>query len=260
MTYWDAVVLGLLQGLTEFLPISSSGHLVMAQYLLGLKQLLPFDVLVHVGTLLAVLTYYRREVANMAMSPLFPSRVRGARRLLIMIVIGSIPTGLVGIAYQKFLSGLFDSPVAVGIFWLVTAGLLFAASRLREGFDMVDRLTIPDALLIGLFQGIAILPGVSRSGATIAAGVICGLRPKEAANFSFLLAIPAVAGATLMEARDLQGLNGGQWSVYLVGALVAALSGYAAIWMLLKLLHRRIIMPFAWYCIAASLITWIALH
>jgi undecaprenyl-diphosphatase len=232
----------------------------MAQHLLGLKQLLPFDVLVHFGTLIAVLVYYRREVANMAVSPLFPSRVRGARRLLIMIIIASIPTALIGLAYQEFLTGLFESPAAVGLFWLVTAGLLFAASRMREGFDMVERLGVPDALLIGLFQGIAILPGVSRSGATIAAGMLCGLRPKEAANFSFLLAIPAVLGATILEAKDLEGISGDQLSVYLVGAAVAMVTGYAAIWMLLKLLHRRIILPFACYCLAASLVAWIALQ
>jgi undecaprenyl-diphosphatase len=259
MTYWDAVILGLVQGLTEFLPISSSGHLVLVQHLMGLNQLLPFDVLVHFSTLIAVLVYYRREVANMAVAPFFPSRVRGARRLLVMIIIASIPTALVGLAYQNFLTGLFESPAAVGLFWLVTAALLFAASRLREGFDMVERLAIPDALLIGLFQGIAILPGVSRSGATIAAGVLCGLRPKEAANFSFLLAIPAVLGATILEAKDLEGIAGDQLSVYIVGAVVAMLSGYAAIWMLLKLLHRRIILPFAWYCVGAGLFAWIAL-
>ena len=256
MTYWDAVVLGLLQGLTEFLPISSSGHLVMVQHLLGLKQVLPFDVLVHFGTLIAVLVYYRRDVLNMAVSPIFPSRVRGARRLLFMIIIASIPTALVGFGFQDFLTGLFDSPAAVGVFWLVTAALLFAASRLREGFDMVERLSIPDVLLIGLFQGIAILPGVSRSGATIAAGVICGLRPKEAANFSFLLAIPAILGATLLELDNLRALTAGQFSVYFVGGLVAMLSGYAAIWALLKLLHRRIILPFAWYCVAAAIVAW----
>lgn len=252
ITYWDAVILGLVQGLTEFLPISSSGHLVMVQHLFGLKSMLAFDVFVHFGTLAAVFAYYRREIWNMAISPLFPSRTKGARRMLFLIIIASLPTAVIGFGFQDFLKSTFESPAAVGIFWLVTAGLLFAASRLREGFEMAERLTVSDALLIGLFQGIAILPGVSRSGSTLAAGVICGLRPKEAANFSFLLSIPAIIGATLLEMDSLNRLTGNEWKVYLAGGLVAAVTGYAAIWILLKLLHRRIISPFAWYCVLAS--------
>ena len=252
MTFWDAVILGLVQGLTEFLPISSSGPLVMLQHLFGLRNMLAFDVLVHFGTLIAVLAYYRREVVNMAISPFYPSRTKGARRTLMLIIIASLPTAVIGLGFQDFLKSTFESPAAVGLFWLVTAGLLFAASRLREGFDMADRMAISDALLIGLFQGIAILPGISRSGATLAAGVLCGLRPKEAANFSFLLAIPAVLGANLLELDDFNALTGGDWEIYIVGAVAAAVSGYAAIWMLLKLLQRRIISPFAWYCVLAA--------
>ena len=259
MTYSDAVLLGIIQGLTEFLPISSSGHLVVAQHFLGLRQMLAFDVFIHLGTLAAVVTYYRREVANMALSIVYPSRTKNARRLLFLILVACIPTAVIGLGFQAFLEGQFESPAAVGIDWIITAGLLFAASRMREGFEVADRMPIADALLIGLFQGIAILPGVSRSGSTLAAGVICGLRPKESANFSFLLSIPAILGATLLQFNDLRGLSGSEWNVYLVGGIVAAIAGYAAIWVMLKLLQRRIIQPFAWYCVIASLLLMMSL-
>ena len=252
ISYGDAVILGLVQGLTEFLPISSSGHLVMMQHLFGLKSMLAFDVFVHFGTLVAIFVYYRREIWNMALSPLFPSRTKGARRMLFLIFIASLPTAVIGLGFQEFLKGTFETPAAVGVFWLVTAGLLFAASRLREGFEMAERMSVSDALLIGLFQGMAILPGVSRSGTTLTAGVICGLRPKEAANFSFQISIPAVLGANILELDSLSGLSGSAGKIYLVGGLVAAVTGYAAIWVLLKLLHRRVISPFAWYCLLAS--------
>ena len=254
MTFWDAVILGLVQGLTEFLPISSSGHLVIAQHFLGLKQMLTFDIFIHLGTLAAVVVFYRREVANMAVSIFYPSRTKNARRLLFLVMVACIPTGIVGLGYQAFLEGLYDSPAAVGIELIITAALLFAASRMREGFEMADRMPYTDALLIGLFQGIAILPGVSRSGATLAAGVFCGLRPRESANFSFLLSIPAILAATLLHVDDLKLLNSSEWDIYLVGGIVSAISGYLAIWSLLKLLQRRIIQPFAWYCLIVSLI------
>lgn len=252
MTYWDAVILGLVQGLTEFLPISSSGHLVLVQHLFGLKQMLPFDVMIHFGTLLAVFAYYRRELVNMAISPFFPSRTKGARRTLFLVMVATVPTVVIALGFKDFLESTFDSYAALGVCWLVTAGLLFAASRLREGFEMAERMPIPDALLIGLFQGISILPSVSRSGATIFAGVVCGLRPKEAANFSFLLSIPAILGASILELEHLSGLTSTEWKMYLVGAVVAAVAGYAAIWAMIKLLHRRIIVPFAWYCVIAA--------
>lgn len=259
MTFWDAIILGLVQGLTEFLPISSSGHLVLFQHLFGLKNMLPFDVLIHFGTLLAVIVYYRRELYNMALSPLFPSRVKGTRRTLLLVVISSVPTAAMGLGFKNFLEGTFDSLAALGVCWLLTAGLLFAASRLREGFEIAERMTVSDALLIGLFQGISILPAVSRSGATIVAGMLCGLRPREAANFSFLLSIPAILGANLLEFKYLSGLSNSEWQIYILGAVIAAISGYAAIWAMIKLLQRRIISPFAWYCVFAAFVVWILL-
>ncbi len=256
MSFLEAIVLGIVQALTEFLPISSSGHLVIFQHFLGLKEpLVAFDVLLHVGTLIAVLAFYRREIGAIIISLFAPARSPGGRRLAGMIIIASIPTALIGLGFESFIESLFQEPLAVAFFWILTASLLFGVSRLPEGNKTVAGITVSDALLIGLFQGMAILPGVSRSGATIVMGMMCGLHPREAANFSFLIFLPAIFGATLLQAKDLGAVSGQDVWIYLAGAIVAAIVSYAAIWFLLRLLRNRILQPFAWYCLAAAAVT-----
>jgi undecaprenyl-diphosphatase len=253
MTSIDAIILGILQGLTEYLPVSSSGHLAVAQYFLGLREpLVAFDVLLHIGSLAAVCLYYRRELLELAVSTVAPRRAPQGRRLILMIILATLPTGLIGFGFKDFVETQFASPAAVGIFWLLTAGLLFGVSRIANGEKSLGDLRISDALLIGLFQGIAVLPGVSRSGATIVMGMLCGLRPKEAANFSFLISIPAILGAIVLQREDLQGLAGPDFAPMMLGTLVSAIVSYLAILVLLKLLQRRIILPFAWYLAAAG--------
>ncbi|MBU0508038.1 undecaprenyl-diphosphate phosphatase [bacterium] len=255
MSVFEAVLLGILQAVTEFLPVSSSGHLVLAQHLLGLREpMLAFDVLLHVGTLVAVMAFYRRELGTMIVSLVRPSRAPGGRHLILMMIAASIPTGLIGFGFQDFIESLFQSPAAVGFFWILTAGLLFGISRLTGSAKTIAQITVSDALLIGLFQGMAILPGVSRSGATIAMGVMCGLHPKEAAGFSFLISIPAILGATILQVGDIGAVTGSELGAYVAGAVAAAVVAYAAIWILLRLLQRRVIRPFAWYCLAAAVV------
>lgn len=256
MTIWEAVALGIIQALTEFLPVSSSGHLVLFQYLFGLHEpLIAFDVLLHAGSLLAVVLYYRKTIAETALAVFRPRRAPQGRRLIGLIVLASLPAAVIGLGFESLIESLFQSPAAVGLFWLLTAGLLFAGGKAAGGNRTIAELTAADALLIGLFQGLAILPGVSRSGATIVMGMIAGLHPKEAANFSFLIYIPAVFGAALLQLGDLAGTNAEQLRVFIVGGAAAAVFSYLAIAGLLRLLQRRVIRPFAWYCLAAGMAT-----
>jgi len=256
MTFFDALWLGIVQALTEFLPVSSSGHLVVLQHLFGLTEpMLAFDVLLHVGSLLAVIVFYRRRLWQLVVSIFRPSRAPAGRHLILMIILATLPAAVVGVGFQDFFEELFGSPSAVGVFWLLTAGLLFGASRLGEGQKAADDVTVSDALLIGLFQAVAILPGVSRSGATIVAAIFCGLKAKEAADFSFLIYLPALLGATVLKLGELSGAAHPELIVYGFGAVVAAVVSYGAIWLLLRLLQRRVIQPFAWYCLGAGALT-----
>jgi undecaprenyl-diphosphatase len=256
MTFFDALWLGIVQALTEFLPVSSSGHLVVLQHLFGLTEpMLAFDVVLHVGSLVAVVVFYRRRLWRLVVSIFQPSHAPGGRHLILMILLASIPAAVVGVGLEALFEELFSSPSAVAVFWLLTAGLLFGASRVSEGRKSADDVTASDALLIGLFQAVAILPGVSRSGATIVAAILCGLRAKEAADFSFLIYIPAILGATVLKLGDLSGTAHSELVVYGFGAVVAAVVSYGAISLLLRLLQRRVIQPFAWYCLGASALT-----
>jgi undecaprenyl-diphosphatase len=215
------ILLGILQGLTEFLPISSSGHLALAEQLLGVhKPGIVFDIFVHFGTLLSVVWVFRQRILRLVLAPL-----RGGEdlRLLGMLIVGSIPTGILGLALNSAAEAAFVRSWAVGLGLLVTAGVLLIAealTRLRLGQASLDvhlrqpsagegeqsrrslaQLTWRDALWIGLAQGVAVLPGISRSGSTIAMGVLVGLRRTDAAEFSFLLFIPCDCGGDSVEAR-----------------------------------------------------------
>ncbi len=256
MTYIDAILLGILQGLTEFLPVSSDGHLVVVQYVLGYREsLMAFDVFIHIGTLIAVILYYRRKIATLATGVFDSTGGHAARRLVLLIVLASIPTAAIGLGLKDLVEGLFTSPVAAALGWLFTGGILLLADRAAVGTRGVDMITPLDAILMGAAQGVAVLPGVSRSGSTVAVGIFRGLRANDAADFSFLIAIPAIIGASLLQLGDLGELSGDSWSIYLTGGVVAGVVGYAAIWGLLKLLERRIIQPFGWYCVVAALVT-----
>lgn len=255
MSWLEALFLGVLQGLTEFLPVSSSGHLVIFQNLLGIHEpQLFFDVLVHAGTLTAVLLFYRKLILKHVVG-CFQRDGQDSRRLLLMIVAASIPTGLIGVLFQDFFESMFASPFYVGIFWLITGIALVLVPRLRQGDGEIESIKIPDALLVGLAQGLAILPGVSRSGATIITGMSRGVHPRAAADFSFLLSIPAILGATFLQFRKVESVASSQWGVYLIGFLSAAVVGYAAIALLINMLKKRKIQPFGWYCMAAGVIT-----
>lgn len=250
MTFLHAVLLGLIQGLTEFLPVSSSGHLVIAQHFLpGFDQPgLAFDILLHLGTMLAVMLYFRREIGLMLVSPLQSGpEARTYRRMLGLIVLASVPTALIGLGFKDVFEGLFGDIRLVAMMLLVTGVLLFLAERFRRPGRKEGQMTISDALVVGTVQGLAILPGISRSGSTISALLLKGVDGETAARFSFLLALPTVFGAALLSLRDLQQVPTGEIPMYLAGAGTAFFVGLLSIHCLMAVVRRKRLIGFAVY-------------
>jgi undecaprenyl-diphosphatase len=254
----DALVLGVVQGLTEFLPVSSSGHLAFGQALVpGFRQVgVLFDVMLHVGTLAALLVHYRRLLASE--STALVSRDRQARsraiRLLVLIGVATIPTAVVGLALKKTVESAFENLPMVGVAELATAALLAGTVLRRRGAVSRDTMTVGQALVIGSFQGLAVLPGLSRSGSTIAAALFLGCAGAWAADFAFLLAIPGIAGAALVENLSAFRRLGGaffespDFVKYCVGAAAAGAVGYVTIGWMIRLVSGRRVHYFAIYC------------
>jgi len=257
MSVIDAILLGILQGATEFLPVSSSGHLVLAQQFLADFQQpgVLFDVLLHVGTMVAVVIYFWRDLAGLIGS-LWQSGAEADRQrsLLGLLVAGSIPTAAIGLSFKDFFETLFDRPDLVCLMLLVTGSLLWLAQRLRPKGLARRRLNLLDALIVGTAQGAAIIPGISRSGATIATLLLRGVDGETAARFSFLLALPAVSGAALLSLRDIGGIPQGSNLAYLAGALAAMVTGLACIHLLLAVVRKQRLHWFALYCWGVGLV------
>jgi undecaprenyl-diphosphatase len=251
-----AALLGLVQGLTEFLPVSSSGHLVLVGHLIGLPSTgLVFELLLHLATLAAVVFYYRSDVTGLIIA--VPRALRSPRlgyiedqevRLGLLIIAASVPTAVIGLAFKDQFEALTAYPQAVGAALLVTAALLLATLIKPRQSDLNLRV----ALLIGLAQGLAITPGISRSGATIALALLLGIATMQAARFSFLISIPAIAGAALLKLRD--GLDQLELLPAMVGFLVASVSGYFALKWLVALVKARRFAAFAPYCAVVGLL------
>lgn len=278
-------MLGLVQGLTEFLPVSSSGHLVAVPYLLGWRQpTLAFDVALHAGTLVAVVAYFAGDIwylatRSLGVGVLQAGETARARLTVALLAVGTMPAVLVGFTLEGLFADAFARPLWVAGFFLLTAALLTVAEtarrrraravvaggatdarpRIPPGVDHGrDETTVRwvDALVVGGAQALALFPGISRSGATIAAGMLRGLSREAAARFSFLLMIPAVAGATVLKVPDLAGGEAGEFSGadILVGAAVAAASGYWAVSYLLRLVQTDDLIGFARYLVMAAVL------
>ena len=283
MSLIQAIVLGLVQGLTEFLPISSSAHLVIVPWLLGWETPgLAFDAALHLGTLAAVLVYFRADLLGMARA--LPRAVadpigvlRGPRpgpgpgrpddpdaRLALLIAIGTIPGGVAGLLVEGTVEGIYHGDggtadgaiVAIAVALMALALLLFAAERAARHVRGLASVRLPDAVVVGLAQALALVPGVSRSGATLTAGLFRGLRRADAARFSFLLGVPVIAAAGLKGLLDsLQaGFAPGALPIFVLGIAVSGLSGFAAIAGLLRYLQRASTMVFVVYRIALGLL------
>lgn len=244
MELYQAFILGLVQGLTEFLPVSSSGHLVIGQKLFRLAQ--PpvfFDILVHMGTMLSIVIYLRRKI--------FKFYLNFTRWPL--IIIGSIPAALVGFSLNDYLATVFDSLTLVGVCLLGTAFLLFSTRLVKNNQKDLDKLSLRDALAIGLLQALALLPGISRSGSTITAGLWRGLNNESAFLFSFFLGLPAMLGALALQLTDLSQ-NHFQLGPSLLGLITATISGLLALKILERALVSRKLFYFAFYCLFAALV------
>lgn len=252
MDYLHATLLGLIQGLTEFLPVSSSGHLAIAQHFLpGFEQPgLLFDILLHFATTLAVIIYFRQDIWKL-ISCFFRNDAYAVddRHTFWMIVIGSVPTAIIGLTGKDFFEGLFENLLVIGCMLLLTALLLIVAEKSRKDGRGLAQLNSNDALLVGIVQGLAIIPGISRSGSTIACLLLRGVDGETAARFSFLLALPAIGGAMLLSLKDLQEVSNSELPAYALGALIAFASGLLAIRWLMNVVRRRRLVGFAVYCL-----------
>ncbi len=248
MTYLQAVILGIVQGVAEFLPISSSGHLVLAQLAFDWPlDNLAFNVALHVGTLFSILLVFRHELWGLFRQP----------QVVVAIVVATLPIVVVGLLLHDELEQAFASPVAAGIALCMTAGLLWGTRWVDRGAVELADVTWKQALIVGLFQAVAPVPGISRSGITIFAGLLAGMSRHTAATFSFLIAIPAILGAATLESWSLcqeGGLSAGQWNVYGLGAVVAWGVGVFALKVLLRVITARKLYTFAWYCLAVGLL------
>lgn len=249
------LVLGIVQGLTEFLPVSSSGHLVLAQRLLGIDPPgVLLEALLHLGTLLAVLFIFRRDLFALFRSLIEQGRVR-ERRELGRLFVGTLPIVLLGLLFKGRIEAAFSSILLVSICLLVTSGILFLADW-AGGRANRSEVGLLDSLLVGLAQAGALLPGISRSGATIATGMFRGIRGRQAARFSFLLSIAAILGAgglKLCQALSEPNAYRSEWAGFLLGALVAGLVGALAIEGLLAIIARGRLKIFGVYCLALGL-------
>lgn len=250
----EAIILGIIQGLTEFLPVSSSGHLVIFQDILGVQEAgITFEVMLHFGTLLSVIWVFGRDIIRLARD--FRQGGQG-RHFVLMLLLGIIPTGLMGILLKDAFESFYAQPLLTGIMLFLTGVILFTLSRLTPGRKNERTMTAKDALLISVAQGIAIIPGISRSGSTITAALWLGLDQQTAVKFSFLVSIPVIFGATLFELKDVlafgfTGIN----SSLVIGTLASLFTGIFAIRIFVNLLQKGKFHFFAYYCWFAGAVT-----
>lgn len=259
MSVLTAVFLGILQGITEFLPVSSSGHLMIAQSLINdFKQPgMLYDVLLHCATLLAVLIFFRKRVGLLFKAFLgiffrsFHAYYFGNKRFLWGIIIASVPTALIGLHFEKYVMSYFQSPAPVGYALIFTSLILIMSDR----FCGNGVLTLLKSFLIGIVQGIAVIPGISRSGSTIAAGLILGIKREEMAEFSFLMSVPAILGAALLQMRHIEAVPIPEIAAYCAGMAAAFISGMAAIGFMMYFVRMAQLKYFAIYCLMAGIIS-----
>ena len=254
MNTLEIAILAIIQGIAEFLPVSSSGHLVVASAVLesmGNKppaERLEVNIVLHVGTLLSVLLFYRRRIWRL---------VTTDRQVIPLLVLGTIPAVLLGLPLKKLAPGVLESPLLAGLMFPLTAVMLIWSSRHEPHDGSYTQLQIGPALLIGLFQAAAVLPGISRSGATIVGGLLVGLKREDAATYAFLLAIPAIAGAGVLELVDI--VSAGNLATFLSGPLLfglvlSAAVGVVSLWCLIRLVEKGHLHYFAYWLLPLGLV------
>lgn len=256
LSLWEACVLGVVQGLTEFLPVSSDGHLSLLQYFMTpmpAQQKLAIDVALHIGTLAALLLFYRRDLVAMAYAILGRGGPHYLRSWAWLIALATMPAVLVGLSLQQEIASTLDSLRTIGLGFLLTGNLLFLGSGVPNADRDEESINARDALVIGIFQASALLPGVSRSATTISSALLLRIRADVAAKFSFLMAVPAVAGAITVESPNLLALDPANRLPLLVGVVVAGVTGITAIALLLQVVARGKLRYFTYYTWALGL-------
>lgn len=244
MTLLSVIVLSVIQGLTEFLPVSSSGHLALTGMILKVPEGdITFEIVVHLGTLIAVLAVYRKDLVELVIGVF--GRKRESLILAGLLITASIPAGLAGFFLAHSIEKSFDNPVIVSVMLLVTGCILFSTRFAKKGSR--DNPTLIGSFIVGISQAMALLPGISRSGFTISTGLFAGIKREKAARFSFLLSIPAIAGAAVLKLGDA-GSSGIDTFMLITGFAISALTGYFALTILLKFLRAGKFSVFAWYC------------
>ena len=264
----SAIILGAVQGISEFLPISSSGHLVLVPALLGIETGLAFDTILHIVTLVAIFTFFWKDIINLIKGfilsiidltegvDIFKRELHRVpeKRFAWLIIVGTIPTGIMGILLKDAIETIFRGTLFVGIFLLVTAAVLYYSERHSSGQITQKDMSFKQALIVGICQGLAVFPGISRSGSTIASGLCLGLNREYAARYSFLLSIPAVIGAGLIQIKDIATLDASV-SVLLAGFISSVIFGYLSIKLLMKMIKGWSLDIFAYYCTIIGIIT-----
>ncbi len=250
MSFIDALILGIVQGMTEFLPVSSSGHLVIAEAVLKVKQPgITLELLVHLGTLLSVIIYFRNQIYTLIKS-LFVKEMAKERWIILLLIIGTIPAGLAGVMLKDYFESTFSNPLQTSVELIITGGILFLPRLVKAG---TAGLTIPTVIWMGIGQAISILPGISRSGSTIVAGLLAGVKPAEAAEFSFLLSIPAIAGAIILGIPEMADVASELVMPYLLATVVSFVCGLISVYWVLSSVKKGKFEYFAYYCFAIGL-------
>ena len=262
MTYFQAVILGLAQGLAEFLPISSSGHLALLQYFFGISgdNVLPFTVLMHLGTLLSVFVIYWKDIVELVIElaltirDLFTGKglrinANPTRRLGFMIIVATIPTAIIGLLFEDFFENLYSSIASIAMGLIFTGIILLVAERMGKQNRNIMTMKFRHAVFVGIMQGIAICPGVSRSGSTLFGSLLSGLEREYAVKFAFLISIPSILGSVILEAPDAfeQGMDPAIIGPVIAGVVVAALSGVFAIKAMIRVVSNKKLIGFSIY-------------
>ncbi len=265
MIIFEYLILGLIQGLTEFLPVSSSGHLVILQGIFNMENRLLVSVSLHAGTLLALVLFFKRDTIALLKDSLKLLKIgrRGFQkeetspRIIAYILIVTLVTGLIGLGGRDFFERLFFQPRWAATMLIITALILFSTRSFMKGGRKFSELSIRDAGIMGLAQGISLIPGISRSGITIASLLWRGADREAAFRFSFLASIPAVLGALILEFSKLPGLSPPQIGYLLLGCVSAFVSGWIALVVLRKIIQRAKLSLFGYYCLAIALLGWL---
>lgn len=280
--FFESILLGIIQGVTEFLPVSSSGHLAIFKNILGMKDVgISFDILLHVGTLIAVFIVYWKDIARLFYDGIgividacanvgvfFKRNAMGQRvkyrrvisssyrKFAMLVIVSTIPTGIIGIIGKDFVEEMSSTLIVPGICLIITGLLLMLSDKLPDGSKTPKKTTYKDAVFVGICQGIATLPGISRSGTTITAEILCGFRRDFAVKYSFIMSIPVILGAAVLDLKDFgsEGLSGTTLASYIVGMIAAAVVGYICIKTMLVIVRKKKFSYFSYYCFAVGAI------